>query len=175
LKTIVGLFDDMTQAKEAALDLENAGIPHNDISLVANNETGQYVPTTDTTTTTHAPSGYAIGHDAVVGAEIGGVAGLLLGLTAFAIPGLGWIAGAGWLMGMIYGAGVGAVAGGLVGALIGWGIPEEHAKRYEAGIKSGGIVMGVRPRSDEDAAYLEGEWATSGQHVYRGAAQSQRS
>jgi hypothetical protein len=64
--------------------------------------------------------------------------------------------------------------GRLVGALVGWGIPEEHAKRYDAGIKSGGIVMGVRPRSNEDAEYLESQWATSGQDVYRGANQSQR-
>ena len=74
MKTIVGLFDTMEQAKKAALDLEAAGIAHNDISLVANNESGQHAAHT---TATAAPtvSGHAIGHDAVVGAEIGGGCG----------------------------------------------------------------------------------------------------
>ena len=49
-------------------------------------------------------------------------------------------------------------AGGMIGALVGWGIPEERVKHYEAGLKKGGILMGVKPRSDEDAEYLEQEW-----------------
>ena len=81
---------------------------------------------------------------------------------------------AGPLAAGLAGAGAGALTGGLVGALVGWGIPEEHAKRYEVGIKSGGIVMGVRPHSDEDADYLEGEWASSGKDMYRGVKERQR-
>jgi hypothetical protein len=66
------------------------------------------------------------------------------------------------------GAGAGGVTGGLVGALVGSGIPEERAKQYESGIKQGGIVMGVRPRTPEDADYLEREWRNyRGEHIYR--------
>ena len=55
-----------------------------------------------------------------------------------------------------------------MGALIGAGIPEERVKHYERGIKEGGILMGVRPRSLEDAAYFENEWIKAGAtHVYR--------
>jgi uncharacterized protein (TIGR02271 family) len=140
LKTIVGLFDDMAEAKKAAHDLEAAGVAHNDISFVANNEGAKHVANTAVPTV----SGHAIGHDAVVGAEIGGVAGLLLGLTAFAIPGLGWIAGAGWLMGMIYGAGTGAVVGGLVGALTHIGVPAEDAAHYNEGVRRGGTLLAVK-------------------------------
>jgi hypothetical protein len=51
---------------------------------------------------------------------------------------------------------------------VGAGIPEERVKRYEAGIKQGGILMGVKPRSPEDAAYFEQEWKNSGgEHIYR--------
>jgi hypothetical protein len=65
------------------------------------------------------------------------------------------------------GAGAGGATGGLLGALIGWGIPEERVKHYEAGIKDGGILMGIKPRSDEDARYLADQWKTSrGEHVY---------
>jgi uncharacterized protein (TIGR02271 family) len=148
VKTVVGLFDDMEQAKRAALDLEGAGIPHNDISIVANNEGGRYVPSDGTTTAdrdaTPDVSGHAIGHDALVGAEIGGVAGLILGLTGLAIPGLGWIAGAGWLMALILGAGTGAVVGGLVGALTHVGVPEEDAAHYNEGVRRGGTLIAVK-------------------------------
>ena len=62
----------------------------------------------------------------------------------------------------------GAATGGLVGALVGWNMPEERVKQYDEAIKNGGILMGVRPRSDEDAAYLENSWRDSnGQHIYR--------
>ncbi|MDB5860613.1 MAG: hypothetical protein JWQ76_4302, partial [Ramlibacter sp.] len=65
------------------------------------------------------------------------------------------------------GAGAGAAAGGLLGALVGWGIPEERVKHYEQGIKEGGILMGVKPRSEDDARYFSQEWKNSkGEHVY---------
>lgn len=140
MKTIVGLFDDMADAKKASHDLEAAGVAHSDISFVASNEGEKHVSNTSAPTV----SGHAIGHDAIVGAEIGGVAGLLLGLTAFAIPGLGWIAGAGWLMGMIYGAGTGAVVGGLVGALTHIGVPAEDAAHYNEGVRRGGTLLAVK-------------------------------
>jgi hypothetical protein len=60
------------------------------------------------------------------------------------------------------------VTGGIIGALVGWGIPEERVKHYEAAIKEGGIVMGVTPRTDEDAEFIEREWKnTRAEHVYR--------
>lgn len=153
MKTIVGLFDDMAQAKKAAMDLENAGVPHNDISLVANNEGGKYAATDSDAAPT--VSGHAIGHDAIVGAEVGGVAGLLLGLTGFAIPGLGWIAGAGWLMATILGAGTGAVIGGLVGALTHVGVPHDDAAHYNEGVRRGGTLVAVK--AQDDMAYRVAE------------------
>jgi len=144
MKTVIGLFDDMAQAKKAALDVESAGIPHNDISLVANNEGGRYAPVGDTTAPATTTTGNAIGQDAAVGAGIGGVAGLIIGLTGFAIPGFGWIAGAGWLMATLIGAGTGAVIGGLVGALTSVGVPEEDAAHYTEGVRRGGILVAVK-------------------------------
>ena len=49
----------------------------------------------------------------------------------------------------------------MIGALVGWNIPEERIKHYEDGIKKGGILMGVKPRNDEDAAYLDKNWNNS--------------
>ena len=51
---------------------------------------------------------------------------------------------------------------------MGWNIPEEHVKRYDKGIRKGGILMGVKPRNDEDAAYFENSWKTNrAQDIYR--------
>jgi outer membrane lipoprotein SlyB len=46
-------------------------------------------------------------------------------------------------MAVLAGAGVGAAAGGVAGALIGMGIPEYEAKRYEGRLKDGNILMSV--------------------------------
>lgn len=143
MKTVIGMFDDLAQAKNAALDLENAGIPHGDISFVASNASGQYAA--NNANTPYAPvDGHAVGHDATIGAEIGGVAGLILSLTGVMIPGLGWIAGAGWLMAIILGAATGAVIGGLVGALTHVGVPAEDAGYYTEGVRRGGTLVAVR-------------------------------
>jgi hypothetical protein len=116
-----------------------------------------------------------LGSKAAQGAGIGGAVGGTLGAiaaaiaavgTSIAIPGLGLVV-AGPVAAALAGAGAGAATGGLVGALIGWGIPEERVKRYESGIKNGGILMGVKARSDEDAAYFQQEWQRNkGAEVY---------
>ena len=65
------------------------------------------------------------------------------------------------------GAGAGAASGGLIGALIGGSIPQERVKDDEEGIKQGGILMGLRARSPEDAVYFANEWQTvGGRHIY---------
>lgn len=67
---------------------------------------------------------------------------------------------------------VGASAGGLVGALVGYGIPEEHAKAYESGIKEGGIMLRATLRNTEDANFLENKWQEcGGERVYSSARQ----
>jgi hypothetical protein len=84
------------------------------------------------------------------------------------LPGVGLVV-AGPLAAALAGAGAGGLTGGLAGALIGWGIPEERANLYESGIREGGTVLGVRPRSHEDADYFENEWRDRyrGEHIYR--------
>ena len=107
------------------------------------------------TTTTELGNKAAEG--AGVGGAVGGTVGAIAAIaaigTSLVIPGLGIVI-AGPAAAALAGAGAGAAAGGIVGALVGWGIPEERVKHYEAGIKKGGILMGVRPRSDEDAKYF---------------------
>jgi hypothetical protein len=90
---------------------------------------------------TKAPEGAATGASA--GAVIGGTLGLLAGIGALAIPGLGPFIAAGPIMSALAGIGTGGVVGGFVGALVGMGIPEYEAKRYEGLIREGGILISV--------------------------------
>src|SRR5450432_605696 len=90
---------------------------------------------------TKAPEGTAAG--AGTGVVVGGTLGLLAGIGALAIPGLGPFIAAGPIMGALAGAGTGGVVGGMIGALIGMGIPEYEAKRYEGIVREGGILLSV--------------------------------
>lgn len=107
-----------------------------------------------------------MGNKALEGAGVGGMVGgavgaTLVGLAAAAatmtVPGIGLVI-IGPLAGALAGGAAGATAGGLVGMLVGAGIPEERAKSYEKDMKDGAIVLGVRPRHDQDARYFDSEW-----------------
>jgi hypothetical protein len=83
------------------------------------------------------------------GAIVGGGLGWLAGIGALAIPGLGPFIAAGPIMAALAGVGAGSVVGGIAGALIGMGIPEYEAKRYEGRIKDGGILLSVHSDNSE--------------------------
>ena len=135
-ETIVHLFDNYSDAEAAVQDLEAAGIPHSDISLVANR--GPDYTHDDSA----AESGAGAG--ASVGTVLGGGAGLLAGLGMLAIPGVGPVVAAGWLIATLSGAGVGAAAGGLLGALGGAGVSKDQAHVYAEGVRRGGSLVTVR-------------------------------
>src|ERR1700691_2975678 len=90
---------------------------------------------------TKAPEGTTAG--VTTGGVIGGTLGVLAGIGALAIPGVGPLIAAGPIMAGLAGLGVGGAVGGLVGALVGMGIPEDEAKRYEGHIKAGGVLLSV--------------------------------
>lgn len=139
-KTIIGFFDDFTQAQRAVQDLENNGIPRDDISLISNDQNrsaDQYGTTDAGTSTVTDQTAHGAGAGATAGAVVGGGIGLLTGLGLFAIPGFGPVVAAGWLISTITGAGIGAAAGGLIGALAGLGVPHEEAVLYQEGVRRG--------------------------------------
>ncbi|WP_431272597.1 hypothetical protein [Dankookia sp. P2] len=129
-------------------DLEAAGFQRDDISLIANR--GEDGTTTTTTGDTTEETSSGAGTGATLGTLVGGGAGLLAGLGALAIPGLGPIVAAGWLVAAVTGAGVGAAAGGLLGALTGSGLSEEESHVYAEGARRGGNLVTVR--ADESRA-----------------------
>jgi len=159
-RMVTGLFDDRETAERAYQSLSARGYDKDDVNLVMSDDTRKKHFSTVAGAETELGTKAAEG--AGVGGALGGTVGAVLGAvaavgTSIAIPGLGLVI-AGPLAAAIAGAGAGGAAGGLVGALVGWGIPEERVKRYETGIKNGGILMGVKSRSDADARYFQEEW-----------------
>lgn len=119
--------------------LKAVGFSNSDISVLMAERTG----TNDfaVNNETKAPEGAAVG--AGTGAVIGGTIGWLAGIGALAIPGLGPLIAAGPILAAMSGAAVGGTIGGLTGALVGLGIPEYEAKRYEDKIKGGSVLIAV--------------------------------
>jgi hypothetical protein len=144
LKTVTAMFDRYEDAARAVSRLEQAGIPHSEISLVSNDPSHRGPNAATDAPTKHDDAGPATGTGASLGTVLGGGAGLLAGLGMLAIPGLGPVVAAGWLASTLVGAGAGAAAGGVLGALTGAGIDEAHAHTYAEGIKRGGTLVTVR-------------------------------
>jgi len=167
---LTGLFRDRDSAERAYQSISDRGYTRDDVNVVMSEDTRKrHFPVTDGRQTelgTKAAEGAGIG--GAIGGSLGAIAAAIAAVgTTIALPGLGLVI-AGPLAAAIAGAGAGAATGGIVGALIGWGIPEERVKEYDQGIRDGGILMAVRPRSDEDATWLEDSWkANRGEHVYR--------
>ena len=170
-RVMTGLFPDRDSAERAYQGVVDRGYNKDDVNLVMSDETRKrHFSDNSSSATTELGSKAAEG--AGIGAGIGGTVGAIAAAvaavgTSIALPGLGLVL-AGPVAAALAGAGAGGAAGGLIGALIGWGIPEERVKQYETGINQGGILMGVRPRNDDDADYLSKHWQDNrGADIYR--------
>lgn len=152
-RTVVALYDDFDHANQAVRDLADRGFDRDQISLMANDTTGEYRRNIGVQTESPAAEGAGVG--AGIGAVLGGLGGLLVGLGALTIPGIGPVIAAGPLaaaLSGLAGAGAGAVAGGVTGGIIGGltdlGVPEENAQYYAEGIRRGGTLVSVRVPDD---------------------------
>ncbi len=140
-----GIYATPSTAESAVDHLLTKGFTNANISVL--------LPDDDTTRAfahqkhTKAPEGTATG--VTTGGVIGGTLGLLAGVGALAIPGVGPLIAAGPIMGALAGLGVGGAVGGIVGALVGMGIPEFEAKRYEGAVKEGGTLLSVHCDTSE--------------------------
>jgi hypothetical protein len=154
--TISRLYDNHTQAQSAVQRLEAAGVPHSDISIVANNSDSWFNADKKVDRDRDGVDDRAegAGAGAAVGAGLGGTAGLLAGLGLLAIPGLGPVVAAGWLAATAVGAAAGAASGGIVGALTQAGVSETDAHTYAEGVRRGGTLVTARV-ADAERARLE--------------------
>jgi hypothetical protein len=137
--TVVMVFDERDDARDAINELKDAGFRGEDIGLVARDRGESREMAAETGT--HAGEGAATG--AITGGIIGGLGGFLAGIGALAIPVVGPVIAAGALGSALTGAAVGAGVGAIAGALIGMGVPKEEAEWYEERVKSGGWLVSV--------------------------------
>ena len=164
---ITAMFKDRESAEHAYKVLEARGYTKDDVNIMMSDKTREKHFKNDKTSSLGNQAMKGAGAGSAIGGTLGAIVGAIAAIgTSLLIPGLGLVI-AGPLAAALAGAGAGGVTGGLIGALIGSGIPESHAKKYEEGIKEGYIVMGVHPRSEEDAEFIEKEWRNNkAENVY---------
>jgi hypothetical protein len=158
--TISRLYDSYTAASQVVSDLESAGLPFAEISIVSSNADNWYkgkkAATTgkidrDASGVDDRVEGAETG--ASVGAVVGGGAGLLAGLWLRAIPGIGPVVAAGWLVATAAGAVAGGATGGIIGALTQTGVSKEDAEIYAEGVRRGGTLVTARVPDKDHSRY----------------------
>ena len=143
---VFGIYSTRQDVERAADVLARSGFPVTDISVLIPESLGS--KDLGTAKATKAPEGVAAG--AGSGAVLGGTLGLLAGIGALAIPGIGPLIAAGPILSTLAGIGVGGAIGGFTGALIGVGIPEYEARRYEGRLQKGGMLLSVHCDTSEE-------------------------
>jgi hypothetical protein len=153
---VFGIYASRAAAESGVDTLISAGFRQADISVLMADvqSTREFAHEKNT----KAPEGATTG--AVAGGAIGGALGWFAGIGALAIPGIGTLMAAGPIVAVLAGVGAGGAVGTFVGALIGMGIPEYEAKRYEGHVKRGGILISVH--CDNPA------WVDKAKHILKG-------
>ena len=166
-KMVTGLFKDGESVERACQAVVERRYDKGDINVVMSDDTRgrAFSAGLDPELSNKSAEGGELGGP--TGGTIAIVIPVLAAIGAFvAFPPLGLVIG-GPIAVALAGAGAAGVAVGLIGLLSDWGIPQERAEQYEAGIRDGGILMGVNARSDEDAQYFVQQWqAIGGQLVH---------
>lgn len=149
-KAVYGAFDTRMELESTVDNLKAQGFRNSDISVLIPSGSDQdefvrtlEVPVKETKATEGATTG------AVGGLAFGGALGWLAGAGALAIPGIGPFVAAGPIMAALAAAGIGGTLGGITGALVGSGIPEDEAKKYESYLKDGGMLLSVHTDDKE--------------------------
>lgn len=132
MKRLCFLSPDYEHAKQAVSDLRNAGIPETHIYALAKYDKALYdLPDAGPESDDFLPAYRR-------GLELGGTAGLLLGLTAMVFPPSGIVVGGGLtLLLALWGAGVGGLLTGLAGAAF----PSSRLSEFESAIEQGQILL----------------------------------
>jgi uncharacterized protein YcfJ len=159
-KSVFCIATSRRQADEIVNDLKAASFSNNDISALFADKDSSHDFAHEKHT--KAPEGTVTG--ASTGGVIGGTLGWIAGIGALAIPGIGPFIAAGPIMAALGGAAIGATVGGIAGGLIGMGIPEIEAKRYEGKLKEGNILISVHTENSEEITHATEIFTHAGGH-----------
>jgi hypothetical protein len=156
---VTGLFEDRDSAERAYQSVTARGYNASDINLVMSDDARKrHFASSPVETELGNKAAEGAGVGGAIGGTVGAIAAAVAALgTTLLIPGLGLVI-AGPIAAAVAGAGAGAATGGLIGALVGWNIPEARVKEYEAALRDGKILMGVKPRNADDAKHFEQQW-----------------
>ncbi len=156
-RAVMCIVPNENQAEYVVGQLQHAGFSNTDISVVFPEQprSRDFAPGHDT----KAPEGAIAGVGAV--GLVGGTLGLLAGIGALAIPGLGPLIAAGPLLATLSSVAAGAPLGGVMGALVGLGIPEIEARRYEGKLRSGNVLVAVHTEDRQEQEVAERIFRTS--------------
>ena len=150
-KLVTALFKNRVAAEAAVDALLKRGYNRDEISVLMSDATRTKEFAVQART--HAADGAGIG--GAVGTAVGAVFAAIVATAGnIVLPGISLVI-AGPIAAALAGAGAGAVTGGVIGALVGAGIPEYRAKVYEAGLREGGILIGVEARDGEEIDKIE--------------------
>ena len=145
MSTIIGVFDDKSDAENSVEDIKNAGITDDKISIVAKED--------QVSENENQEDNQDLTAGATTGGTLGGLAGLMAGAGALTIPGIGPVVAAGPIA-----AGLsGVAAGGLTGSLVDMGVDQERGQYYEDEVKSGAILATVeadQAKINDVASYM---------------------
>jgi hypothetical protein len=159
-KRALGVFPSRHHAEVALTELRDSGFPMDRVSAIGKDaDRDDRIAGADVSDRVGTEAGNQADEGAKAGAlgggALGGLGGLLVGLGALAIPGIGPVmlggATATALATALTGGALGAAAGGLGGALVGLGIPDERAKIYNDRVSRGNYLVIVDGTDDEIA------------------------
>ena len=136
---VFGIYPTRASIETTVSNLRAAGFRNTDISILLPQNSGSKDLAVEKTS--KASEGTAAG--AGTGAVVGGALGWLVGIGALTIPGIGPFIAAGPLVAALAGAGAVGTLAGIAGALVGLGIPEYEAKRYDGRIRKGGLLLSI--------------------------------
>ena len=148
---VFGIYSTREDVESAVGQLKAQGFRATDISILFPQNIGSKDLAHERAT--KAPEGAAAG--AGSGAVIGGALAWLASIGALSVPGVGPLLAAGPIVAALAGAGAGGAIGGVAGALIGYGIPEYEAKRYESRVKDGGVLLSVHCATSDEIARVK--------------------
>jgi hypothetical protein len=176
MTTVTGLFKDKDKAERAFQAVIKLGYDKSDVNVIVDDEVRQryfaaHNPTKDPDTTdlAEATADTSDSESHSLGGPVGGTVSTLTPIVTavgvLLIPGIGIVAGP--VAAALAAAAATGAALGLMGLLADWGIPESRVEQYEAGIRAGGILLGVRAKSDADALRIQQCWQESGgEHIH---------
>lgn len=162
---ITSLFKGIDEADRGYRALLDLGYSENEISILMSEETRRtgYPVSVSPDPVVRASESAGIG--GAVGGAVGALVGAVIAVgTVVALPGVGLVI-AGPIAAGLVGAGAGTLAGGVIGALFGSAIPQEAVAKLDEGLRGGGVLVSVRPRSDDDARRIKNEWASIGGYI----------